>query len=301
VLGSNDVNYFVLSLLFTERTLSNSSKLAPMKSWNRELVGLVPAAGKAKRIAPLPLSKELYPIGFQMLNGMPQPRPKVVCHYLLEKFQFAGITQTYIVLRKGKWDIPAYFGDGAFVNMHLGYLVMREPFGPPFTLDQAYPFVHNKFVAFGFPDIMFSPEDVFQHLLDHQEASQSDVVLALFPAHNSQIMDMVDIDEKGKIRTMFLKPAHTDLYFCWLCGVWTPVFTNFMHEYLQTYRRENSLQIGTEGESAQEDLTVGAVIQAAMEKGLEVHGVTFPDGRYLDIGTPEGLVTAVEGLGCLSS
>jgi len=267
----------------------------PMIRGENEVVGLIPAAGQAKRIAPLPLSKELYPIGFQNINGRPQP--KVVCHYLLEKFKRAGITKTYIVLRKGKWDIPAYFGDGAFVNMHLGYLIMREPFGPPFTLDQAYPFVSSKLVAFGFPDIMFSPEDVFKQLLDYREVNQSDVVLALFPAHNSQIMDMVDIDKNGKIHTMFLKPASTDLHFCWLCGVWTPVFTHFMHEYLQTYRIENSLQNGIEDESKQEALTVGAVIQAAIKNGLEVHGVTFPDGRYLDIGTPEDLVKSVELFG----
>jgi len=273
----------------------------PMIRSKNEVIGLVPAAGQAKRIAPLPMSKELFPIGFQVMDGEQTPRPKVVSHYLLEKFRNAGITKTFIVIREGKWDIPAYFGDGALVHMHLGYLMVREPFGPPFTLDQAYPFVRQKLVAFGFPDIMFSPDDVFKQLLDHQKAMQSDVVLALFPENNPQIMDMVDIDENGKIRTIVLKPAHTDLRFCWLCGVWTPVFTDFMHEYLQTYRIENRLQIGKDNEVEQEDLSVGTVIQAAIKKGLEVHGVTFPDGKYLDIGTPEGLVKSVQLFGCHSS
>jgi glucose-1-phosphate thymidylyltransferase len=74
-----------------------------------------------------------------------------------------------------------------------------------------------------------------------------------------------------------------------------------MHEYLKTYRIENGLQSGKANELAQEDLTVGAVLQAAMKHGLEVSGVTFPDGRYLDIGTPEGLVKSVELYGCHSS
>ena len=273
----------------------------PMIRSKNGVIGLVPAAGQAKRIAPLPMSKELFPIGFQVMEGEQTPRPKVVSHYLLEKFRNAGIAKTFIVIREGKWDIPAYFGDGALVHMHLGYLMVRESFGPPFTLDQAYPFVCNKLVAFGFPDIMFSPQDVFNQLLDYQETNQSDVVLALFPAHDPQIMDMVDIDKNGKVRTMLFKPSNTDLRFAWLCGVWTPVFTHFMHDYLQTYLRENCPQNVKEDGLEQEDLTVGAVLQAAIKKGLNVHGVTFPYGKYIDIGTPEGLVKSVELFGCHSS
>ena len=268
---------------------------------NKEVIGLIPAAGQAKRIAPMPMSKELFPVGFQVIDDEQTARPKVVSHYLLEKFKYAGISKAFIVIRQGKWDIPAYFGDGEFVDIHLSYLMMREPFGPPFTLDQGYPFIHDKCVAFGFPDIMFDPKDVFKQLLDHQEAIQADVVLALFPAHNPKIMDMVEIDKNGKIQRMFLKPGQTNLHFCWLCGVWTPVFTNFMHEYLKKYRMENGFENGIINESKQEDLTVGAVLQAAIHKGLDIHGVTFPDGRYLDIGTPEGLVSSVELFGCQSS
>lgn len=281
--------------------MKNALKAVPAESCEREIVGLIPAGGKAERIAPLPCSKELFPLGFHTRKGKSQPRPKVVCHYLLEKFQSAGIHKAYIVLRKGKWDIPSYFGDGEIVNMHLGYLMMRESFGPPFTLDQAYPFVHDKLVAFGFPDIMISSEDIFRPLLNQQVTTQADVVLALFPAHNPNVMDMVEIDENGKIHAMFLKPDKTGLHLCWLCGVWTPVFTHFMHEYLQEYRREKSLQIEKFGESEGEDLTVGAVMQAAIKKGLTVHGVSFPEGGYIDMGTPEGLVKSVELFGCQSS
>ena len=278
-----------------------SLNVASSKSGEREVVGLVPAGGKAERIAPLPCSKELFPIGFQVMKESSQTRPKVVSHYLLEKFQLAGIAKTYIVLRKGKWDIPAYFGHGEFVNMHLGYLITGESPGPPFTLDQAFPFVHDKLVAFGFPDILISSENVFSPLLEQQATTQADVVLAIFPAQNPGIMDMVEIDGTGKIRAMFLKPGKTELQLCWLCGVWTPVFTRFMHEYLQEYRREHSHQVAEIGQSAGGDLTVGAVIQAAIKKDLKVYGVAFPDGRYIDIGTPENLVKSVEWFGCHSS
>ncbi len=268
------------------------------KSCEREVVGLLPAGGKGERISPLPCSKELFPLGFQLMEGSSQPRPKAVGHYLLEKFQLAGIAKTYIILRKGKWDIPAYFGHGEFVKMHLGYLIMGESLGPPFTLDQAYPFVHDKLVAFGFPDIMISPGNVFSSLLQQQVSTQADVVLAVFPAQNPQHMDMVEIGENGKIHAMFLKPDKTALQLCWLGGVWTPVFTQFMHEYLEGYRRKNDSKISKAGKLEPEDLTVGAVIQAAINEGLQTYGVVFPDGKYIDIGTADNLLKSIEMFGC---
>ena len=83
-------------------------------------MGLVPAGGKGKRISPLPCSKELYPVGFHDAHEDLGLRPKVVSHYLLEKMRLANITKTYIILRKGKWDIPAYFGDGKIREDELG-------------------------------------------------------------------------------------------------------------------------------------------------------------------------------------
>ena len=165
-----------------------------------EVIGLIPAAGRAKRISPLPCSKELYPVGFWRSPDEKEGRPKVACHYLLEKMRAAGITKAYIVLREGKWDIPAYLQDGAIADMHLGYLMLGLPYGVPYTLDQAYPFVRDAIIAFGFPDILFQPDDAFVQLVAKQDASNADIMLGLFPADSPQKVDMVDLDEKGRVR-----------------------------------------------------------------------------------------------------
>lgn len=124
----------------------------------RDTIGLLPAGGTASRLSPLPCSKELYPVGFGHFNQGQRLRPKVVCHYLLEKLRIANITRAYIVIREGKWDIPAYFRDGKILDMNLAYLIMDLPFGVPFTLDQAYPFLKDAIVAFGHPDVIFSTQ-----------------------------------------------------------------------------------------------------------------------------------------------
>lgn len=260
--------------------------------WSREVIGLLPAAGLAARIAPLPCSKEIYPIGFLPVDEGRSVRPKVVCHYLLEKMRTAGITKAYIVLRDGKWDIPAYFGDGAPLDMHLAYLMMRLPYGPPYTLVQAYPFVKDALVAFGFPDIVFQPDDAFIQLLDRQAATNADVVLGLFPADRPETMDMVDMDDTGLVCSIVLKPLQTHLRYTWIIAVWTPVFTSFLREYLMVLQNGRERESGIDAPE-QRELSVGHVLQAALRDGLRVHAVPFPDHTYLDIGTPDNLVKAV--------
>lgn len=196
-----------------------------------EIVGLLPAAGQAARIAPLPCSKELYPIGFRQVDSH-SLRPKVVSHYLLEKMRLAGAKKAYIIIREGKWDIPTYLRDGTIVDMSLAYLMITLPFGAPYTLDQAYPFVQNALIVFGFPDIIFQPDDAFVQLISKQMDTGADLVLGLFPAIQPQKMDMVDLDDKGLIRRIVIKPDQTDLFYTWIIAVWTPVFTDFLHKYL---------------------------------------------------------------------
>lgn len=266
------------------------------KESRHELIGLLPAGGKATRIAPLPCSKELYPIGFRAVNGGGSLRPKVICHYLLEKMRFANVSKAYIILREGKWDIPAYLGDGTLLNMHLAYLIMHIPFGAPYTLDQAYPFVNNALVAFGFPDIFFEPADAYVRLLSTQAATNADVVLGLFPTNQPQKMDMVDIDSNGRVLEIVVKPFHTNLHYTWIIAVWTPVFTSFMHEYLCSILRESEQVDSESGEYTlgQHELFLGEVVQAAISNDLTVLGVVFPNDSYIDIGTPEDLVRATD-------
>ena len=261
------------------------------KNTQQEVIGLIPAAGQATRLAPLPGSKELYPIGFRSVDG--SKRPKVVCHYLLEKMRLAGIRKAYFVLRSGKWDIPAYLGDGTILEMNLGYLIMRLPFGVAYTLDQAYPFVQNAVIAIGFPDIIFQPDDTFKRLLARLATSNADVVLGVVPFEHPQKGGMVDFDTEGRVSLVVEKPAHSDLRYSWYTAVWTPIFTEFMHQYIAALETERLQSAAGNNLVPQRELPIGDIIQAAIENGLPVQAEVFTDGSFLDIGTPEDLIRAV--------
>ena len=249
----------------------------------REVIGLLPAAGYAARLTPLPCSKEILPIGHRLLDGEPERRPKVACHYLLERMQAAGITKAYIVIREGKWDIPAYLLNGGMLRMDLAYLITTVSFGPPYTLDAAYPFVRDAVVAFGFPDILFAADHAFQQLLSEQTMDDADIVLGLFPGDQPDRMDMVELDEQNWVRKLVIKPRQTDLRFSWDVAVWSPTFTEFLHQYLESFVA-----------GSRPELSVGEVIQAAIAANLRVKGLPISEQPYLDIGTPSGLAEALK-------
>jgi glucose-1-phosphate thymidylyltransferase len=258
-----------------------------------EVIGLMPAGGRASRIAPLPCSKELYPIGFRPVGNEQSLRPKVVSHFLLESMRVGNIKKVYIILREGKWDIPTYFGDGKMLDMHLAYLMMDLPYGVPYTLDQAYPFINDSIVALGFPDMIFQPEDAFLKLLVKQEESHADIVLGLFPALQPSKTDMVEFDENERLRSIIIKPDHTELVYAWEIAVWTPLFSRFMHDHvLSKQAGMKTDKVGGHWNAHHEELHVGDVIQAAIASNMQIEGVIFQEGRCIDIGTPEDMIKA---------
>jgi glucose-1-phosphate thymidylyltransferase len=255
----------------------------PENGTQREIVGLIPAAGQAARISPLPCSKELYPIGFSSLAKGEEARVKVVSHYLLEKMRFAGIRKAYVVLRSGKWDIPAYFADGSLVDMRLAYITLTASSGVPFTLDQAYPFVQHTTVAFGFPDILFDCEDGFVRLLSRHSMNGAEMTLGLFPANHPSKEDSVDFTDRGEVRDIILRPSESTLRYTWGIAVWSPTFTEFLHKYVSA-NKVKTIDL---------ELSAGHAIKAAIQAGLRIDALVLDERPYLDIGTPDDLVQAV--------
>ena len=253
----------------------------------KEIVGLIPAGGHATRLSPLPCSKELFPVGWHE-DAMGLMKPKVVSQFLLDKYKAAGVRKTYIILRKGKWDIPQYYGDGSALDMDFAYLIMNLPHGHPFTLDQAFPFTKDNLVTFGYPDILFAPVDAFSHLIRKQAETNAHVVLGIFPIRQDQRWDILAFDDGGRIKTVALKePTPQDARWGWSIALWTPEFSKFMHEFLQTAVTENRFR-APDGR----EYTMNHVLQAALDDGMHIEPVVFENGFVRDVGTPDDLFAA---------
>lgn len=247
--------------------------------------GLIPAGGIGSRLGNIPCSKEVYPVVRNTADG---PVRSVICENLIRYYRLAGITDIYCILRPGKWDIPAYLCDGSEFDVNIAYLVMAHPHGTPFTLDQAYPFVKDHGVALGFPDLVCTPENHFEHLKERLLQTNADVVLGLIKISKYKSWDMVAFDG-DKLHDIVIKEDRPDLSWGWAHAVWGPSFTEFLHEQIQTRLTSNNLK-GSRADGSPRELYVGDIIRDAMKGGLRVDYVKFDEGSARDLGTPEELL-----------
>lgn len=254
-----------------------------------DYVGLIPAAGLARRLRLDGVSKEVMP-----LPGVRHPRlarDRIAIDCLLDGFRFAGIGCAHIVIRDGKWDVPARLGDGADHGLALAYHLMGRPWGTPFSLDQVFPFVKDRPAALGFPDIQFAPGDAFAAVIDRHGRGSADIVIGLFPVDRPDKFDMVRLDSTRRVLGFDIKPPGTDLLYSWAVAAWSPRFSAFMHDYL-------AAAAPNDDHSTRPEIYVGTVFQAALRAGMRIEAEIFPAGRVLDLGTRDDLVRAADFYHC---
>ena len=182
------------------------------------------------------------------------------------------------------------------VDMNLAYLLVDLPIAVPYTLDQAYSFVENKLVALGFPDVVLHPENSFVQLLTKRMQTRADIMLGLYPTEQPHKMDVVDVDENGCIRQISPKPSKLKdgkVVYAWLTAVWTPVFTQYLHEFVSEHKKRYLGNCCGSATKNNRELFMGDVFQAAISDKLNIGTVLFPDGNCLDIGTPDDLARAI--------
>jgi len=258
---------------------------------SNNIIGIIPAAGHATRLGRLPFSKEVYPIGFEKTNN--KSVPKVVSRYLLEDMADAGITEFHFVLRQGKWDIPAYYKSGGRFNYNICYHIAEHGYGVPFSVNQVYPFIKDKIVALGFPDILIKPKTIFINVIDEfMKLSDASIVLGLIPTSRPENGDMVVYDNKMRIKDLIIKsPNHSNLKYTWIIALWKPEFSAFLNDYISKELTDKS-----EAELWSKNYQMGETIIVAIQAGLKVQGVLFEKGSFIDIGTPDDLQNANEYL-----
>jgi len=250
----------------------------------KNLIGIIPAAGKGSRLQPYPCPKELFPVGYQdyMVNGVEQKRPKVVSQYLIENILKAGVSRLFIILGEGKSQIMEYFGNGLRFGVDISYLFQEELSGMPSALNLVYPWDKNSTVLFGMPDTIIEPHDLFEKLLEFHEQNSSDLTLGLFPTNTPSKFGMTATDEDGNVLYTLDKPLKTDLTHAWGCACWSKEFSYLLNEFLD------------EKHEFDKEIVLGDVFNYAIEKKLTVKALKLDDAKYIDIGTSDELDAALK-------
>ena len=203
--------------------------------------------------------------------------------HLLNGLSSAGVKKAFVVLRTGKWDVPATLSKNPVPGLDISYIVIEESAGVPWTLDRAYTFVRGSDVVMGFPDVLIQPPTFYRRLVDELRAGRADVILGVMPTTNPVKVDVVQIADHGKVSSIQPKQGGVLVAKAWIAAAWRPSFSEFLHEFLAN-RQVHS--------SSERELQIGDVIAASLTE-LNVRAVEFDDGQFIDIGTPDDLAKVI--------
>jgi glucose-1-phosphate thymidylyltransferase len=103
---------------------------------------------------------------------------------------------------------------------------------------------------------------------------------------------MVNFDSNGQVHGFQIRPSRTPLEYTWIIAVWNPRFTCFMHEYVSSLSRTFNKSAAINKDSMDEEISMTQIFEAALQKGLVIDSVSFKEGFFLDIGSPENLKRA---------
>lgn len=233
-----------------------------------DVLAVVPAAGRATRLGPgTAESKEVLPIG-----------RRIACQDLLEAFDAAEIRHGLVLTRREKLDVPRRIAQLPLASLRLATLLVPETPSVPHTLDRAWPFLRGRTIALGFPDVLLEPRTVFRDLLERHRETAADLVLGLFPAAEPERSDLVAVDSERRVVDVVVKSSESTLTRTWMAALWSPRFTEHLHRSL-----------AAPAPPAHGELQLGDLVRSAIAIGLAAVAVDFPQGRALDIGTPEAL------------
>jgi NDP-sugar pyrophosphorylase family protein len=164
------------------------------------VVGVIPAAGHAKRLQPLEGSKEVLTV-----------RGRPLLEHLVERMRRAPCSELRVVTRPEKRDV---------IRLAVG-LGARVIEGRPRTvaaslllgLDGLAP---GDVALVGFPDTLWEPVDGYTCLLERLRPPV-DAVLGLFSFAEPERSDVVELREDGLVRRVHSRPALPSANIVWGC------------------------------------------------------------------------------------
>jgi glucose-1-phosphate thymidylyltransferase len=157
---------------------------------------VIPAAGHATRLQPLPCSKEVLPVG-----GRP------VMDYLVDRMRAAPCDELRVVTRPEKLDVVER-------AEQLGAMVIE---GHPRSVAESLSvgmggLEPDDVVLFGFPDSIWEPADGFSQLV----AMLGEIALGLFRCQELTRSDVVTVAD-GLVTGVHVKPEQPPSRLIWGC------------------------------------------------------------------------------------
>jgi glucose-1-phosphate thymidylyltransferase len=239
-----------------------------------EKIGLIPAAGYARRLGKIQGSKEMIPV-----NGGYGIEP--VCHSLIRQFENSGILKIVLVTRKEKVDLLHHLECNLNFNVEIETVILEQTTSTLESICATYELIRDKEVYLGFPDMMVSPVNAMSILLEAKSRSSSNVLLCALPAKDASKVDMIDIALNNSLVDLVIKDPDCCYKYTWIMACWMSNFTEYLY---------NLYRFGDFMDNDKE-IYIGDVFLSYLKAGHDVHVQRLESGEYLDIGTPEDLAS----------
>lgn len=263
----------------------------------RSLVGFLPAAGHGTRFGSSPVPKELYPLlplADEPGAGLGDERgPRPLCERWLRALRLAGAERVVVVIGPHKLEVVRALGDGGEPPLPLAYVLQPEPRGLAHALRLARPWLDGADVLLALPDTLIEPLSALRDLHEARLASRAELGLAVFATAEAARLGPVVYEGQGdgdsaggKVLAIEDKPARPSADNTWGLASLSPRCVDF----LCRWDEEREAQAAT---ASPRERAIGHGFEAARAAGLATIARPFPDGSFLDIGTPAGLRAAL--------
>lgn len=164
------------------------------------IIGVIPAAGRARRLQPLACSKEVLIV-----------RGRLVMDYLLERMRAAECSEIHVVTRPEKSDVIEH------ARSRGAEVILAEPSSVSESLLAGIVDAPaDATILFGFPDTLWGPHDGFARLVDRL-GSDCEVALGIFRAEEPERSDVVELDGDS-VSAITVKPSHPSSELVWGCA-----------------------------------------------------------------------------------
>lgn len=216
-----------------------------------EIVGVVPAAGRAERLQPLDGSKEVLSV-----------RGRPIIDHLVERMRLGGCTRLRVVTRAEKRDVVD----------HCAALAAEVVIASPATVGESLAagvvgLDLADIALVGFPDTLWEPPDGYVPLV-RAVLEGCDVALGLFRIRKDELSrsDVVEVGGDHRVRRVQVKPRDPASDLIWGCAA-------FRVGILSGIERSE---------------WPGEYVDALCRDGRDVRGYLLSD-EWLDVGTKSAL------------
>jgi len=187
-------------------------------------VGVIPAAGKGRRVSDLPLTRVLPKPMLPILN-------KPILEYVIENMKKMGVEDVYLIVGFKKEIVQEYFGHGEDFGVKIEYIEQANPQGIAHAIELTQDYIKEPFVVILGDDLTIAKS--LNNIVETFQVKNAIAVEGVVHEENVNILKRtccVLLDEKGKIIDIEEKPSAPKSNVRG-CGVY--IFDPIVYDYIK--------------------------------------------------------------------